>query len=67
MAFLADFEVSVSGGTRHFKLRRRGPHGDETLVVPNHSPIAKGTLRAIFVQASGYVPQSELRPHFYNE
>jgi HicA toxin of bacterial toxin-antitoxin, len=67
MAILVDFGFSVSGGRKHFKLRRRALNGDETLVVPNHSPIAKGTLRAIFVQASRYIPQAELRPHFYNE
>jgi hypothetical protein len=27
---------------------------------------AKGTLRAILSQASHYIPQPELRPHFYN-
>jgi hypothetical protein len=48
-------------------LRRAGPDGDETLIVPNHSPIAKGTLRAIFSQASRYIPERELHPHFYNE
>jgi predicted RNA binding protein YcfA (HicA-like mRNA interferase family) len=64
---LAAFGFKVAGGTKHIKLRRTGPSGSETLVVPNHDPIAKGTLRAIFSQASRYIPQNELRPHFYNE
>ena len=40
---------------------------DETLVIPFHDSIAKGTLRAIFLQASRYIPQAELHSHFYNE
>jgi predicted RNA binding protein YcfA (HicA-like mRNA interferase family) len=66
-AILAEFGFAVSGGTKHLKLRRTGPAESETLIVPNHDAIAKGTLRAIFSQASRYVPQAELRPHFYND
>jgi hypothetical protein len=64
---LAAFGFIAIGGTKHFKVRRTSPGGDETLVIPNHDPVAKGTLRAIFSQASRYVPQADLRPHFYNE
>ena len=64
---LAAFGFAQIGGTRHFKLRRTSPGGDETLIIPNHNPVAKGTLRAIFSQASRYVPQADLRPYFYNE
>ena len=64
---LAGFGFVTVGGTKHFKVRRVSSDGDETLVIPNHNPVAKGTLRAIFVQASRYVPQADLRPHFYNE
>lgn len=67
VAIFHRFGFAVVGGTKHIKLRRTIPTGDETLVIPNHDPIAKGTLRAIFSQASHYIPQSELRPHFYNE
>jgi HicA toxin of bacterial toxin-antitoxin, len=63
----ADFGFVSISGTKHFKMRRMTPDGDETLVIPNHDPVAKGTLRAIFVQASRYVAQGDLRPHFYNE
>ena len=41
---LVGFGFAVIGGTKHIKLRRAGPDGNETLIVPNHSPIAKGTL-----------------------
>ena len=64
---LESFGFVVVGGTKHVKMRRIGPRGVETLMVPNHASIAKGLLRTIFVQASGYIPQAELRPHFYNE
>jgi predicted RNA binding protein YcfA (HicA-like mRNA interferase family) len=67
VAILDRFGFVVAGGTKHAKLRRQGMNGDETLVIPMHSPIAKGTLRAIFVQASRYIPQSQWREHFYNE
>jgi HicA toxin of bacterial toxin-antitoxin, len=67
VAIFTRFGFVVFGGSKHVKLRRSSPAGDETLVIPNHDPIAKGTLRAIFSQATRYIPQSQLRPHFYNE
>ena len=63
---LEGFGFVLIGGSKHLKVRRTTPDGDETPIAPNHDPVAKGTLRAIFVQASRYVPQGELRPHFYN-
>ena len=67
VAIFHRFGFVVVGGSKHLKLRRRTAAGYETLVIPYHDPIAKGTLRAIFAQASHYIPQSELHPHFYNE
>jgi hypothetical protein len=64
---LAGFGFVEIGGKKHLKLRRIRDGIEETLIIPHHNPVAKGTLRAIFVQASRYVPQAELRPHFYNE
>ena len=64
---LAAYGFAVVAGRKHLKLRRSVLGGTETLIVPDHDPIAKGTLRAIFAQASRYIPQAELRPHFYNE
>lgn len=53
---LAGFGFVAIGGTKHFKVRRTTPGGDETLVIPNHDPVAKGTVRAIFSlrPASGF-------------
>ena len=67
IAIFNRFGFVVIGGSKHLKLRRVTSSGHETLVIPNHDPVAKGTLRAIFLQASHYIPHSELRPHFYNE
>jgi predicted RNA binding protein YcfA (HicA-like mRNA interferase family) len=58
--------VLHSTNSSHLKLRRTGIDGRETLVVPAHSPLARGTLRAIYNQACRYVPQADLHPHFYN-
>ncbi len=61
------FGFAVIGGTKHIKMRRVGPGGIQTLIVANHSPIGQGLLRTIFTQASAYIPQEDLRPHFYND
>lgn len=50
----------------HVKLRRVAHGVKETLVVPNHDPISKGTLKAIFNQASAYIPRNDLQQHFFN-
>jgi predicted RNA binding protein YcfA (HicA-like mRNA interferase family) len=52
----------------HMKLRRLGSHGEkQTLVVPMHDELDKGTIRAILRQASRFIPEAELRPRFYTE
>jgi predicted RNA binding protein YcfA (HicA-like mRNA interferase family) len=52
----------------HVKLRRRSATGEsETLHVPLHRQLRPGTLRAIFRQASEYVPPDELRPFFFTD
>lgn len=60
------FEVRGQRGS-HVKLRRVVNGENETLVLPNDASISKGTLKAIFNQASAYVPQAELRRYFYGE
>jgi hypothetical protein len=50
------------------KLQRITKAGQkETLTVPNHQEVDLGTLRAIYRQASRYIPEPELFPHFYAE
>ena len=56
----------VSQRGAHVKLRRVGAEGEkQTLVVPMHDQIDRGTLHAIFRQASRYIPEDDLRPFFY--
>ncbi len=50
----------------HVKMRRNMSGIMETLVIPLHDTLAKGTVKAIFNQASRYITVAELRPHFYN-
>ena len=48
------------------KLRRVLPDGTkQTLTVPLHDELDKGTLKAIIRQASRYIPEEELKPYFY--
>ena len=52
----------------HAKLRRvRGDGTVQTLTVPIHGNLDTGTCRAILRQASRFVPEPELRQHFYSE
>lgn len=51
----------------HVKLRRVIGGRRQTLTIPNHDELDKGTLGAIFNQASKYISESELIPHFYNK
>jgi predicted RNA binding protein YcfA (HicA-like mRNA interferase family) len=56
----------VSQRGSHVKLRRISSSGEkQTLTVPIHHELDQGTLRAIFRQATRYIPEGELRPYFY--
>ncbi|RKY57587.1 MAG: type II toxin-antitoxin system HicA family toxin [Candidatus Latescibacterota bacterium] len=59
------FEVVSQRGS-HVKLRRTLPDGTkQSLTIPLHEELDRGTLRAIFRQALRYIPEEELRPYFY--
>lgn len=61
-----DFRVIGQKGS-HVKIRRISPKGNkQTLTVPNHKEIAKGTLKAIYNQALEYIPEDDLREYFYS-
>ena len=50
------------------KLKREGPDArGQTLIVPMHTELDKGTPRGVFVQACRYVSEAELRVWFYAE
>jgi predicted RNA binding protein YcfA (HicA-like mRNA interferase family) len=63
---LFGFAISTQRGS-HVKLKRINGGTSQTLTVPLHKEMDKGTLKAIYSQASRYVPESGLRPHFYSE
>ena len=46
----------------HMKLKRIGPDGAQVLTVPAHASLDVGILR----QASRFIPEDQLRPHFYS-
>jgi predicted RNA binding protein YcfA (HicA-like mRNA interferase family) len=61
------FEVVSTRGS-HAKLRRTVADGRrETLTVPVHRQLAPGTLRAIFRQACRFIPETDLRSHFFRD
>jgi predicted RNA binding protein YcfA (HicA-like mRNA interferase family) len=56
--------VSIRGS--HAKLRREVEgKPPQILTVPLHREFAPGTVQAIFRQASRFVPEEELRTHFF--
>lgn len=60
------FTVFTQKGS-HVKLRRAVPGAIQTLTVPNHRQLQKGTLLVLFRQASRYIDPEQLRPRFYSE
>ena len=67
IAILGRFGFAVhSRRGSHVKLRRALPDGaSQSLTVPDHAELDAGTCRAILRQASRFMPESDLRPHFY--
>lgn len=71
LRFLRGFGFAVeSMRGNHAKLVRvrsgdGGREVREVLVVPVHRAPSIGTVRAIYRQASRFIPEEELRPHFF--
>ncbi len=65
---LASFGFSVASQRgSHIKLRRVLPDGArQTLTVPNHRELDRGTVLGIYRQALRYIPEVELAPHFFS-
>ena len=57
------FEVEYGKGS-HCKLIKLIEGEKESITIPLHKEIAKGTLRAIYSQASRFVSQDELKNTF---
>jgi predicted RNA binding protein YcfA (HicA-like mRNA interferase family) len=51
----------------HVKLKRADEGATQILTIPKHRQLDRGTLRAIFRQAARFVPEDQLRRHFYSE
>ena len=49
----------------HVKLARIHNEERQTLIVPFHKEIDKGTLKAIFKQAARYINETDLRKDFF--
>ncbi len=59
------FEIASQRGS-HVKLRRFLSDGTkQTLTIPMHEELDKGTISAIFRQALRFIPEEELRSQFY--
>ena len=67
IAILGRFGFTVhSQRGSHVKLRRVSVDGTvQTLTIPAHPELDTGTCRAIFRQATRFVPDDDLRAHFY--
>jgi predicted RNA binding protein YcfA (HicA-like mRNA interferase family) len=62
------FEVIRIKGSHH-KLRRIVGEQKQTLSIPVHGrkSVPTGTLRSIYRQASAYIPEDDLKTHFYTD
>lgn len=60
------FEEIEQNGS-HVKIRRIINGGKQTLTIPLHKEIDKGLLKQIFMQASQYISENELRDKFYTK
>ena len=67
VSILASFGSAIqSQRGSHVKLRRLTATGQrQTLTVPRHKELDAGTVRAIFRQASQYIPEDRLRAFFF--
>jgi len=60
-----DFKIIAPKGS-HIKLRRILPNGlKQSLTIPLHKELDKGTLKAIYRQALRYISDEELELYFY--
>lgn len=61
-----NFEIASRRGS-HVKLRRIESGRKQTLTIPDHPELDKGTARAIYRQALRYISETELFRCFYSE
>lgn len=65
---LKSFSFFVAGQKgNHIKMKRVVSGISQALTIPNHQELDKGTIRAIYNQASRYISPIELQKFFYSE
>ena len=57
------FGIKSQNGS-HIKMKRES---GKIILIPNHSTISKGTLKAIYNQALVMIGENELHPFFFTE
>ncbi len=68
LQILSDFGFErFSQRGSHIKVRRLIAGQAQTLTVPKHREIDRGTLQAILRQASKFIAERDLRRRFYTE
>lgn len=60
------FSIENQRGS-HVKLVRSVRDEKQVLLISNHKELKTGAVVGIFRQASRYIAENELRPHFYSE
>lgn len=60
------FGIEYGKGS-HCKLSKIVEGRKESITIPLHKEIAKGTLKEIFNQASRFISQDELKKYFYTD
>lgn len=62
-----DFSIVGQKGS-HVKLKRITEDNiKQTLTIPNHKELDKGTLKSIYNQTLKYISESDIRKYFYSE
>ena len=60
------FTVANQRGS-HIKLQRFYNSSKQTITIPNHKELDKGTLKAVYNQILKYISEDELQSHFYSK
>jgi len=62
-----EFGFSIAGQKgSHIKLVRVANSNRQTLTIPNHDELDKGTLKAIYNQALRYIDRENITRNFYS-
>ena len=59
------FSIEHQKGS-HVKLKRIASATKQTLTIPRHKDLDKGTIKAVYNQALAYVAENDLKKHFYS-